>query len=70
VYDAVLRDVVEQIGRHTPGIIVFADSKIAGSLVSGIVNLERPVDALRAVVDLRQGRVTTISPYLTVISSR
>lgn len=70
VYDARLRDVVEQIGRHMPGMIVFADSRIADSLVSGIVDLERPTDALRALVDLQQGRVTTLSPYLTVISSR
>lgn len=70
VYDARLRDVVEQVGRHMSGVIVFADSTIADSLVSGIVDLERPADALRALVDLHQGRVTTISPYLTVISSR
>ena len=70
VYDARLRDVVEQVGRHMSGVIVFADSTIADSLVSGIVDLERPSDALRALVDLHQGRVTTVSPYLTVISSR
>lgn len=69
-YDAVLRDVVEQVGRHMPGVIVFADSRIADSRVSGIVDLQRPADALRALVDLQQGRVTTISPYLTVISWR
>lgn len=69
-YDSVLRDVVEQVGRHMPGIIVFADSRIADSLVSGIVDLDRPDDALRALVDLQQGRIIRISPYLTVISSR
>lgn len=70
VYDAPLRNVVEQIGRHMPGVVLFADSKIADSRVSGIVNLERPSNALRALVDLQQGHVTTISPYVTVISSR
>lgn len=69
VYDAPLRDVVEQIGRHMSGVVIFADSRIADSLVSGIVDLGRPADALRALVDLQQGRVTTISPYVTVISS-
>ena len=53
-----------------PGMIVFADSRIADSLVSGIIDLDRPDDALRALVDLQQGRITRISPYLTVISSR
>lgn len=69
-YDAVLRDAVEQVGRHMQGMIVFADSAIADSLVSGVIDLSRPDDALRALVDLRQGRITRISPYLTVISSR
>ncbi len=69
-YDAVLRDVAGQVGRHLPGMIVFADSRIADSLVSGIIDLDRPDDALRALVDLQQGRITRISPYLTVISSR
>lgn len=70
VYDAPVREVVEQIGRHVEGIIVFGDSEIADSLVSGIIDLQKPSDALRAVVDLKKGRVTTISPYFTMISSR
>lgn len=69
-YDAVLRDIVEQVGRHMPGVIVFADSAIANSRVSGIVDLRRPAEALHALVDLQQGKVTTLTPYLTVISSR
>lgn len=70
VYDVPVREIVEQIGRHMPGMIVFADSKIADSLASGIIDLKNPADALRALVDLQRGRVTSISPYLTVISSR
>lgn len=70
VHDAPVREVVEQIGRHMPGVIVFSDGRIAESLVSGIIDLDHPSDALRALVDLQQGRVTRISPYLTVISSR
>ena len=69
-YDAVLREVVQQVGRYMPGMIVFADSRLADSLVSGIIDLSRPDDALRALVDLQHGRITRISPYLTVISSR
>lgn len=69
-YDAVLRDIVGQVGRRMPGMIVFTDSRIADSLVSGIIDLDHPDDALRALVDLQQGRITRISPYLTVISSR
>lgn len=70
VYDVPVREIVEQIGRHMPGMIVFADSKIADSLASGIIDLKNPADALRALVDLQRGQVTTLSSYLTVISSR
>jgi len=70
VYGASVREVVEQIGRHMPGIVIFGDAPIADGPVSGIIDLNRPADALRALVDLQQGRITTISPYLTVISSR
>lgn len=70
VYDVPFREVAEQIGRHTRGVIVFSDSRIADSLVSGIIDLNRPADALRALAGLQHGSVTRISPYLTVISSR
>lgn len=70
VYGASVREVVEQIGRYMPGIIVFGDAAIADGPVSGIIDLSRPADALRALVDLQQGSITTITPYLTVITSR
>jgi transmembrane sensor len=69
VYDVPVREIVEQIGRHVPGMIVFGDARIANSRASGIIDLHNPADALRALIDLQRGRVTTISPYLTVISS-
>ena len=70
VQEATVREVVEQIGRYMPGIIVFGDREIAERRVTGVIDLRRPVEALHAVVDLRQGKVLQISPYLTVISSR
>ncbi len=70
VYDRPVRDVVQQIARYTDAVIVFADGRIADQLVTATVDLRRPRDALRAVVDLKHGTVTEISPYLMVISSR
>jgi transmembrane sensor len=70
VYQATIRDVVEQIGRHVPGAIVFRDREIADRLVTGIINLNRPDEALQAVVEMQNGKVVNISPYLAVISSR
>jgi transmembrane sensor len=70
VHEATVREVVEQIGRHLPGVIVFRDGEIADRRVTGVIDLRRPAEALHAVVDLRQGSILQISPYLTVISSR
>ena len=70
VYQATIRDVVEQIGRYMPGAIVFRDREIADRLVTGIINLNRPDEALQAVVEMQNGKVANISPYLVVISSR
>ncbi len=70
VHEATVREVVEQIGRYMPGTIVFADREIAERRVTGVIDLRRPLEALHAVVDLRQGRILQLSPYLTVISSR
>lgn len=70
VYQATIRDVVEQIGRYLPAAIVFRDKEIADRLVTGVIDLNRPEEALRSVVDMQKGAVTTITPYLVVISSR
>lgn len=70
VYQATIRDVVEQIGRYVPGAIVFRDREIADRLVTGIIDLSRPDEALLAVVEMQKGKVSNISPYLVVISSR
>lgn len=70
VYQATIRDVVEQIGRYLPAAIVFHDREIADRLVTGVIDLNRPEEALRSVVDMQKGTVTNITPYLVVISSR
>lgn len=70
VYQATIRDVVEQIGRYLPAAIVFRDREIADRLVTGVIDLNRPEEALRSVVDMQKGTVTNITPYLVVISSR
>jgi transmembrane sensor len=70
VYQATIRDVVEQIGRYLPAAIVFHDREIADRLVTGVIDLNRPEEALRSVVDMQKGTVTNITPYLVVISSQ
>lgn len=70
VYQATIRDVVEQIDRYLPAAIVFRDREIADRRVTGVIDLKRPEEALRSVVDMQKGTVTHITPYLVVISSR
>lgn len=70
VYDTPIRDVVQQIARHTNAMILFRDSRIADQLVTATVDLRHPREALRAVVDLKYGEIVEISPYIVVISSR
>lgn len=70
VYDATVRDVVEQLGRYRGGVIVFGDAVIADRLVSGVIDLRKPTEALQALVELQQGSMIEIMPYLSIISSR
>lgn len=70
VYDMPVRDVVEQLGRYRRGTIVFRDGAIADRLVTGMIDLRRPGEALQALVELQQGSLIEITPYLSIISSR
>lgn len=70
VYDMPVREIVEQLGRYRHGAILFRDSAIAERLVTGMINLQRPNEALQALVDLQQGSLVEITPYLSIISSR
>lgn len=70
VYDAPVRDVVDELARHRGGRIVFRDSAIADRLVNGVIDLSRPREALQALVELQQGSMIEITPYLSIISSR
>jgi len=70
VYDRSIRDVVQQIARHTKAVILFGDNRIADQRVTATIDLRHPNEALRAVVDLKYGQITEISPYIVVISSK
>ncbi len=70
VHEATVRDVVGQIGRYLPGVIVFGDGAFAARKVTGVIDLQRPDEALQAVVGLKQGRLVRLSPYLTLVLAR
>ncbi len=64
--DRPMADVVDELRRYTPGLIVIADSVLRGRRVTGVYNLSDPVAALRAIVGAHGGSVREVSPWLLV----
>lgn len=62
--------VLDEIGRYHRGYILLRDDVLAARPVSGVYDLTRPVEAVRAVTRAYGGKVTEISPYLLVVSGR
>ena len=65
---ATIAEVMGELGRHYPGVVVLSDRKLAQRRVSGVFDLRQPVEALQAAVRTHDGSVTRITPYLVVIS--
>ena len=60
---------LDELGRYYSGMIVLRDTALGARRVSGIYDLRRPVDAMRAVAETQGGRVTEISPWLSIVSA-
>ncbi|TAJ84247.1 MAG: DUF4974 domain-containing protein [Reyranella sp.] len=65
---ATLAEVVEELGRHYPGVVMLPDRGLAERRVSGVFDLRQPVEALQAAVRTHGGSTTRITPYLVVVS--
>ena len=65
---ATIAEVMEELGRHYPGVVVLSDRKLAQRRVSGVFDLRQPVEALQAAVRTHDGSITRVTPYLVVIS--
>ena len=63
-------DVAREIAPHTNAAIMFTDSDIADQLVTATIDLRHPREALRAIIDLKYGKVVEFSPFVIVISSK
>ena len=70
VHDAPLDDVVEQLGRYYGGLVVVRDRTLGRQLVTGVFDLGRPAEALKAVAESQSGKLTEITPYVLLISTR
>jgi transmembrane sensor len=62
-----LGDVVAELGRHYPGLVMLRDEALAERPVSGVFDLRAPLEAMQAAVRTHGGTVMRITPYLVVI---
>ncbi|VFR17547.1 Iron siderophore sensor protein [plant metagenome] len=60
--------VVARIARWQAARVVIADPGLGNQRISGVYNLDKPLNALRAVVGPHGGKVHEVTSWLTVIS--
>jgi transmembrane sensor len=66
--DRSMADVVDELRRYYPGVIVVTDSALRGRRVTGVYNLADPKAALGAIVGAHGGSVRQVAPWLLVAS--
>lgn len=62
-----LGQVIDQIRRYYPGMIVVRDRALEDGRVTGVYDLRNPVSALRTALTPYGGKVTTITPYVLIV---
>lgn len=67
---ATLSEVVAELDRHHPGLIVLRDRSLGDRRITGVFDLRHPVEALQAVAHTQQASVVEITPYLLIVSAR
>lgn len=67
--DRSIADVVDEIGRSFPGVIVMPSDAFGQQRVTGVYNLSDPVMALRAVAGVYGGVVRQVSPWLLIVTA-
>lgn len=61
---------LDEIARYHRGAILLRDDALGVRLISGVYDLSRPIDAVRAVAEAQGGQVTAIGPWLLLVSAR
>lgn len=69
VRDRPISEVVDQVRRYYSGTIVLAESGLGSRRVTGVYDLGKPVEALRAAAQVHGANARQISPWVTVVSS-
>ncbi|MBA5868514.1 MAG: DUF4880 domain-containing protein [Nitrospira sp. CR2.1] len=62
-------EVIAQLRRYHKGLILVTDRRLDDRLVSGVYDLQHPLDALRAVVEPHSAVVRQVTPFLLVVSA-
>lgn len=63
-----VKDAIEELRPWYRGRIFLASDAIGAQRVTGIYRLSDPEDALRALVEPHGGRITTITPWVLIVS--
>jgi transmembrane sensor len=69
VRDRPAGEVIEALRPWFSGMIVMRDEAFARQRVTGLYDATRPVEALRALAQAYGGSVTSITPWVIVVSS-
>lgn len=65
--DTPVSDVVAELRRYTPGLVVLRNDDLGGKRVTGVYDLRKPLSALRAVVQPHGGKVESYGPWVIVL---
>jgi transmembrane sensor len=67
--DQTLRDVITELDRYHPGVIVIADAKLAQTRITGNYKLDDTTALIQTLANIVGAKVLGVSPYLTVLKS-
>lgn len=62
-----LGNVINELGRHIDAKIIIRDDKTSELVISGVLDLEAPLDSLKAMSQSLPFSVTTLTPYVVII---
>jgi len=70
VHGTTFGEIVDQLGRHQPGLVLVTDKALNRQMVSGVFDLSHPQEALNALAESQGAKLRQFTPYLRVISAR
>lgn len=70
VEDASVAEVVAELRRYQPGVVMVTDKALGERRVTGLYAVDQPEAALRALVAPSGGRVHSLTPYVHLLSPR